>query len=191
MGMNYSGWKAEKYCSCIFMKADLIRFTCAFKQNGELVDLDKYHNWLPINFSHRGSFFSENFPTCHVTTHCVSSIVLTAPSCEPVLPVSAVHQSELCPLKEEAGVGGGGGVASKTGLWLPTSKFPARPFCMSKLESTPSTCSRSCSNTSRSLWLCRQPSLHCFSSPHTDMRWTHINLRGIFCALRQGFQISM
>lgn len=29
---------------------------------------------------------------------------------------------------------------SQTGLWLPVSKFRTRPFCMSKLESTPSIC---------------------------------------------------
>lgn len=34
--------------------------------------------------------------------------------------------------------GGGGEWPLETGLWLPVSKFPARPFCMSKLESTPS-----------------------------------------------------
>lgn len=46
------------------------------------------------------------------------------------------HRCELCSWGEEEG----SGYVSQTGLWLPVSKFRAGPFCMSKLESTPSIC---------------------------------------------------
>lgn len=103
MRLNDSGWKAEKYHSCIIMKADLIRLTCARRRNGELVNLNKYLNWPPINSSQQSPQipFSQKFPTCHVTTRCVTSIVPAAPSCEPALPVSALHHSELCPFKRD------------------------------------------------------------------------------------------
>lgn len=143
---------------------------------GELVNLDETALDLPSISVIAGPLFPRSGR--RVASQLAASPRLSRQfrRVNPASPVSAVGPGELCPRKG-GGAGGGWrrwrsrrGVASQTGLWLPASKFPAGAFCMSKLESTPSTCSRSCSNTSRSLFLRRQPGRCCSSSLRTDMR---------------------
>lgn len=114
--------------------------------------------------------------------HCLKTIHTTIPPSKPlyVCHYLGFRQSELCPWRKE-----GGALTLQTGLWLPLSKFPVRPFCMSKLESTPSI--RRLFIMLRHLFVFVSYSWCTQGAPHTDMSWTHIKLRGIFWEQSGGF----
>lgn len=164
---------SRKCCLCIFMKSDLIWFTCACKQNGELANLDKYHYWLPINFSQRKSFF-QDVTTCHVTTRRVTAVFPGSSSLWTRARCLGYSSERTLSTKGRSRRRRWGwrrrrrrrsrGVASKTGSW-------PRPFCMFKLETgNPHPLPAD------------SPGSRCSSSPHTDMKWTHINLGDILWA---------